>query len=256
MKVAPTRVLAFLLLASALRAQGYSDEIQVYTQDIQKPGKWGLELHINRILQGPRDVPEGLLFNGSANLTPELSYGLTPSFELGLYLPSALDTDHHYRFAGPKVRAKWMPIQPPGEDSPGAFLGLNLELARMNRGFSEARWESELRLIAGHQGKDWQFAVNPIFGWPLSDGQGRGAPDFTTAWKATYTHWKHAAPGVELYMDHGLLNHPDPLKEQNQRLFLTLDVDHAPFVFNVGIGHGLTSASERWTLKFIFEIPI
>jgi hypothetical protein len=248
------RALALVLMTAPLAAQGFSDEIQVYTQDIQKPGKMGLELHLNRTLQGPRNAPDGP-FNGSTNLTPEFSYGLTPTFDVGLYLPTAFDTDHHYRFSGPKLRAKWMPLQLEEEDAPGAFAGVNLELARTNRSFSEVRWEAELRFIGGLQVEDWLLAVNPIFGWPLSDEQGRGTPDFTTAWKATYRKWKQAAPGLELYLDHGLLNHPDPLRQQNQRLFFTLDVDHAPFVFNVGIGHGLTSASECWTLKFIFEIP-
>lgn len=256
MIASPARALALLLEVSTLQAQGFTDEIQVYTQDIQKPGKVGLELHLNRILQGPKGAPDGLPFNGSTNLTPEFSYGLTNALELGMYLPTTLDTDHHERFAGPKFRVKWMPVHPLSEEASGIFLGLNVEVARMNRGFPDARWESELRLIAGHQGEDWQLTVNPIFGWPLSDGQGRSTPDFTTAWKATYTRWKHAAPGLELYLDHGLLNHPDPLRDQNQRLFLTLDVDHTPFVFNVGIGHGLTAASEQWTLKFIFEIPL
>ena len=255
MTLAPLRALAFAMIAPILQAQGFADEIQVYTQDIQKPGKLGLELHLNRILQGPKDAAEGLPFNGSTNLTPEFSYGLTHTLELGLYLPTALDTDHHYRFAGPKVRLKWMPVQPPGEEAAGVFMGLNVEVANANKGFSETRWSSELRFIAGHQGEDWQLTVNPIFGWPLSDVQGQKTPDFTTGWKATYTRWKQAAPGLELYLEHGPLNHFSPTREQNQRLFLTLDVDHAPFVFNVGIGHGLTPASERWTLKFIFEIP-
>jgi len=207
MTLARLRALAFLLTAAALQAQGFSDEIQVYTQDIQKTGKYGLELHLNRILQGPKDAPAGLPFNGSTNLTPEFSYGLTHDLELGLYLPTALDTDHHYRFAGPKVRLKWMPLQPPGEDAPGFFAGLNVEVARSNREFSDTRWGSELRLIAGHQGEDWQLTVNPIFGWALSDVQGRRTPDFTTGWKATYTRWKQAAPGLELYLEHGPLNH-------------------------------------------------
>jgi hypothetical protein len=254
--MAPARLRALILAMTAgtLQAQGFTDEIQVYTQDIQKPGRMGLELHLNRTLQGPRDARVGP-FNGSTNLTPELSYGLTPTFDLGLYLPTAFDTDHHYRFAGPKLRAKWMPLQLDGDDAPGTFMGINLELARTNPGFSEVRWGTELRLIAGHQGQDWLLAVNPIFEWALSDGQGRGTPDFTTAWKATYVRWKHAAPGLELYLDHGPLNRVDLSRDLNQRVFLTLDVDRAPFMFNVGIGHGLTAASERWTLKFIFEIP-
>jgi len=250
------RLLYLGLIATVLTAQGFTDEIQVYTQDIQKPGQWGLELHLNRILLGPRNALGNLPFNGSSNLTPELSYGLTQTLELGLYLPATLDTDHHARFAGPKLRLKWMPLHPAGEDAPGPFLGLNIELARQNRGFSDLRWESELRLIAGHQGEDWLLAVNPIFGWPLSDGQGRGAPDLTTAWKATWTRWKQAAPGLELYLEHGQLNRLDPSPNWKQQLFLTLDVDHAPFQFNVGIGRGLTPSSERWTLKFIFELPI
>ncbi|BDU68953.1 hypothetical protein GETHOR_10540 [Geothrix oryzae] len=249
----PLALCLLLLPGGALSAQGFADEIQVYTNDIQKPGKVGLELHLNRILQGPKEAPPGLPFNGSWNLTPEISYGLLPSLDIGLYLPTALDTDHHYRFSGPKFRLKWLPIRGAGEEATGPFLGLNLEVARTNRSFSDLRWETELRGLAGVQGQDWLLAVNPVFTWPLSDGQGRGTPDFATAWKATYTRWKTAAPGLELYLDHGLLNQVDLSREQSQRLFLTLDVDHAPLVFNVGLGRGLTAASERWTLKFIFE---
>jgi hypothetical protein len=167
MPLAHIRALVLVLTAAGLQAQGFTDEIQVYTQDIQKPGKWGLELHLNKVLQGPVNAPEGLPFNGSINLTPELSYGLTRTLELGLYLPTAYDTDHHYRFAGPKVRMKWMPMQP-GEDGNGVFMGLNVEVANSNKGFSDSKWDSELRLIAGHQGEHWQFTVNPIFGWAMA----------------------------------------------------------------------------------------
>lgn len=254
LKFRPLVTLLFFLLAPSLGAQDFQDEIQVYTNDIQKPGRFGLEVHLNRILKGPLDAPQGLPFNGSWNLTPEISYGILPSLDIGLYLPTALDTDQHYRFSGPKFRIKWLPIRGEGEEAKGPFLGLNLELARTNRSFSNLRWESELRVLAGVQAQDWLLAVNPVFTWPLSDGQGRGTPDFATAWKAAYTRWKTAAPGLELYLDHGLLNQADLTREQRQRLFFTLDVDHGPLVFNVGIGRGLTSISDRWTLKFIFEM--
>jgi hypothetical protein len=251
-----TPLLLVPALAGPLAAQEFRDEIQVYADDIQKPGRFGLELHLNRLLQGPKDAPPGLPFNGSTNLTPEFSYGLLPSLDVGLYLPTALDTDHHYRFSGPKLRMKWLPVRPEREEAPGAFLGLNLELARTNRSFSDVMWAAELRVLAGARTEDWLLALNPVFTWPLSDGQGRGTPDFSTAWKATFTRWKKAAPGLEFYAEHGPLNHLDSLRGQNQRLFATLDVDQAPFVFNVGLGRGLTATSERWTLKFIFEIPL
>ena len=85
-----TRFFSWLLpflLATRLAGQGFADEIQVYTNDIQKPGKVGLEVHLNRILQGPKDAPSGLPFNGSWNLTPEISYGLLDDLDIGLYLP-------------------------------------------------------------------------------------------------------------------------------------------------------------------------
>lgn len=247
-------LLTLLGLGSALplAAQEFADEIQVYTNDIQTPGRVGLELHLNRTLQGAKDASKGP-FNGSWNLTPEISYGILPTLDIGLYLPTSLDTDHHYRFSGPKLRLKWLPIRGEGEAALGPFLGANLELARTNRSFSDLQWETELRGLVGVQTTDWMLAMNPVFTWPLSDGQGRGTPDFSTAWKAAYTRWKGAAPGLELYLDHGLLNGVDLSRERSQRLFATLDVDHGPLVFNVGLGRGLTASAERWTLKFIFE---
>ncbi len=249
-------VLASLLgptSAPPLAAQAFADEIQVYTNDIQTPGRFGLELHLNRTLRGAADAPPDGPFNGSWNLTPEISYGLLPTLDIGLYLPTSLDTDHHYRFSGPKLRLKWLPIRGEGEAALGPFLGANLELARTNRSFSDLQWETELRGLVGVQTTDWMLAMNPVFTWPLSDGQGRGTPDFSTAWKAAYTRWKGAAPGLELYLDHGLLNGVDLSRERSQRLFATLDVDHGPLMFNVGLGRGLTPSAERWTLKFIFE---
>jgi len=32
-------------------------------------------------------------------------------------------------------------------------------------------------------------------------------------------------------------------------------VDREPWVFNLGIGKGLTDATDRWTIKAIFELP-
>lgn len=241
-----------LLAPLPLSGQAFADEIQVYTNDIQTPGRFGLELHLNRTLKGERDAPASP-FNGSWNLTPEISFGLTPTFDIGLYLPMALDTDHHGRFSGPKLRLKWLPVRGQGEEALGAFLGANLELARTNRSFDDLQWETELRGLMGIQLEDWLLAVNPVFTWPLSDGQGRGTPDFATAWKAAYTRWKTAAPGLELYLDHGQLNGVELTRERSQRLFATLDVAHGPLMFNVGLGRGLTPSAEQWTLKFIFE---
>ena len=64
------------------------DEIQVYTDDINAPGKFGLELHLNITLSGRR-VPDYLgeiTPHRGIGFSPEFSYGLTKDFEAGLYL--------------------------------------------------------------------------------------------------------------------------------------------------------------------------
>ena len=62
--------------------------------------------------------------------------------------------------------------------------------------------------------------------------------------------------GFEHYVGVGKLAHPLPKDEQEQTFYLTLDVDRKPWIFNIGIGRGLTPATDRWTLKAIFEVPL
>ncbi len=45
-------VLACALLAAAQQALAAPEEIQVYTDDINAPGEFGLELHVNKVLSG------------------------------------------------------------------------------------------------------------------------------------------------------------------------------------------------------------
>ena len=119
-----------LLGLSALPAHAVlPDEIQVYTGDINAPGEFGLELHLNTTPSGisepsyPREVttPHGW------RATAEFSYGLTSSVELGLYVPTALTRENTYYVTGPKVRVKWMPVRP--EEGVGYFAGVNVAVS-------------------------------------------------------------------------------------------------------------------------------
>lgn len=65
------------------------DEIQVYNDAINAPGKFGLEIHSNYVFDGVQvpaydgDAPS----NGSLRETSEFSYGLSEKWEIGSYLP-------------------------------------------------------------------------------------------------------------------------------------------------------------------------
>lgn len=232
------------------------DEIQVYTDDINAPGKFGLELHVNTTLQGRTtpDYPGEVTPEHGLRLTPEFSYGLTRGFEAGLYLPTEHTGDGHNLLAGTKVRLKWMPVQP-DEKLGGWFFGLNGELSYLPRHFDQTQWGFELRTMIGCRAGSWLLAANPVLGWGLS-GPGRsGRPEAELQLKGAWEIMKGVSFGPEYYADFGPLGRALPSAAQDHSLYAAFDLDLSPWVFNVGLGRGLSSAADRWTLKFIFEIP-
>jgi hypothetical protein len=251
----PVLVLAALALAGAPCRADLQDEVQVYDDSINEPHEFGLELHVNTTPRGrgfstyPGEVPP----LHALRITPEFSYGLTRTLEAGLYLPTALRPDGHYDVAGGKVRLKWLPLQP--DQGTGAFAGVNFELSRLAYRYSESRNTLETRFIAGWRAPLWMVAVNPVLGFNLSPGS-RGRPDFDVGVKASHHVAEGLGAGVEYYTSRGQLGRTVSWREQDNRVFLALDVDRKPWVFNVGIGYGLTPAADRWTLKAIFELPV
>jgi hypothetical protein len=189
-------------------------------------------------------------------ITPEFSYGLGRDLEAGLYLPTTTDAENgQYYFGGVKLRLKWLPVRPE-EGGSGWFAGANVEVSNLNKSFAESRYSTELRLIAGYRDEHWLLAFNPIFDWALSRGYRGGGPETTFALKAAYEFLPGIALGPEYYDTIGQLGNPEPASQQDQVLYLALDVDRKPWMFNFGVGRGLTTSSDRWTVKAIIEVPI
>jgi hypothetical protein len=232
------------------------DEIQVYTDDINKPGEFGLELHVNTTPKGRStpDFPGEITPRHGLRFTPEFSYGLTRNLEAGLYLPYARDAEGTAHFAGPKLRLKWLPLQP-GEDGKGWFMGANFEYAWVRPAFEQSRNAIELRPILGYRGRDWLLAANPILNWSLAGPDHDGKPEFVPSVKVARKVAASVALGMEYYAELGKVNNFLPHAEQAHTLYFALDYERKPWVFNVGIGRGLTGATDRWTLKTIIEIP-
>ncbi|KWR75031.1 hypothetical protein RM96_35105 [Cupriavidus sp. IDO] len=232
------------------------DEIQVYTGDINTPGEFGLELHLNTTPSGNSQPGyAGEVTNAHGwRATAEFSYGLAPSWELGLYIPTVLTRDNSYYVTGPKVRVKWLPVRP--VDGTGYFAGANVELAHVDHRFETATRTLELRPIFGYQDARWLFAFNPVLDWDLSGPTKSGVPSAVPGFKAARTVLPWLRAGVEYYMDLGRVNHPSTGPDQAQTVYMAFDVNHGPLVFNFGIGRGLSQAADRWTLKWIFEVPL
>src|SRR4051812_38518123 len=176
------------------------DEIQVYTDDINPIGKFGVELHLNTTLQGRNvpDFPGEIVPQHGIRLTPEFSYGLTRDFEAGLYVPLHLSPGGGFDFAGAKLRMKWLPVQPDAKLG-GWFAGANTELGWLPDKFDEANWGVELRTMFGYRQPEWLVAINPVFGWDLSGPGKSGRPEFEFQVKASAEIAKGIAFGPEYY---------------------------------------------------------
>lgn len=253
--------IAALVLTCALsvlpsEAHAISDEIQVYTDGINKPGESGLELHVNTTPRGRKtpDYPGDSPPHHGVRFTPEFSYGLSRDWEAGIYLPMLRDPGGDLTVEGAKVRLKWLPVRG-DEESGGWYAGANVELASVGKRYSESRFGTELRIMTGYRAKRWHLAANPIFGWDLSKGYRGGGPTFDLATKAVHDVAEGIALGVEYYSGMGKLNNTLPGSLQENTLYLVVEYDRKPWAFNIGLGRGLNSSTDAWTLKAIVEVP-
>src|SRR5438309_8658327 len=95
-------LLCGLILIPSIAGAELSDEIQVYTDDINAPGEFGLELHVNTTPKGRStpDYPGEVTPQHGWRFTPEFSYGIAKDWEAGLYLPVSRDERGNTRAAG------------------------------------------------------------------------------------------------------------------------------------------------------------
>jgi hypothetical protein len=242
--------IAAILLSASLFSSARAalpDEIQVYTDDLEEPGARGVELHINTTPRGNRtqQFPGEVVTHHGLRVTSEISWGIAPGWDWGLYLPFVHSGDGSNYFAGPKLRLKWVPLRP-AEGSAGMFAGINIEVAFVQRRFEEARRTMEIRPIIGYRNDDWLISFNPIVDMDLRGEQQRVLV-FEPSLKVARNIGGENALGFEYYADFGRLSDFAPTKEQSHNLYLVLDTKRV----NFGVGYGFTGASDRWTVKAI-----
>ena len=231
------------------------DEIQVYDGEINAPGEFGLELHINHSISGNR-IPEfssERVTSHGVRLTPEFSYGLTDAVELGLYIPTVYTPNYGYEAAGLKTRIKWLPIRE--SESQPLSVGLNIEYASLRPGFEESRRHFEFRQITAWDNDSWQLAVNPIVGVDASPNLSH-IPDLKIFGRVLYKKGSELNTlGLEYYQDLGPYNHFLPNNLQSKQVFAVAEWAFKSGFLNrwnmhVGLGYGWDSA-DRWILKMI-----
>jgi hypothetical protein len=231
-----------------------TDEIQVYNAGIAAVGQLTIQQHLNYTAVGLKEspFPGGLISNHAINGTPEFAYGLTDWWEVGLYLPFAIQ-DQQFLSNAFKLRTLFVS---PNADQRNLFYGINLEFSNTTPKFAQTRFTLEIRPIIGVRNADYEFIVNPI----VDAGFGKlGELDFAPAARVARKLDKDLFVGLEYYADLGPIGNFPKLADQQHTLFAVTDFKLGVIDVNFGVGYGLTPTSDRWVIKTIlgyaFPVP-
>lgn len=231
------------------------DEIQVYLDDIRDPGEAGLELHLNYVPKGRKtpDFPGEIPPHRVIRVMPEISLGLAPNWDVGLYLPFQANPDGNAYSNTARLRLKYLA---PTENSKPFFWGVNFEAGYVPLRVSEDRYALEMRFISGYRNGPWLLAFNPILGFALSGPNKSATPDLDLTFKVAREINDEWAIGFEHYAGFGRINKMANSSQQDQVLYFVTDFEHKGFGVNFGIGRGLTNSSDEWVIKTIISIPL
>jgi hypothetical protein len=245
---------AAVLWLVATQVAKATDEIQVYNAGIAAVGQFTIEQHLNYVAGGQTNppFPGGIPSNHSLNGTPEFAYGVTDWWEVGLYLPFSIQNEQFYSNAF-KLRTLFVS---PHADQRDFFYGVNFEFSNETPPFAQTRWAMEIRPIIGVRNSEYEFIVNPI----VDIGFGKyGEADFAPAARIARKFGQDLYAGFEYYTDFGKIGDFPKLADQEHTLFAVTDFKFGVFDVDLGIGHGLTPASDRWVAKMIigyaFPVP-
>jgi hypothetical protein len=231
-------------------------EIQVYDGTANTPGAPGIELHLNHVASGTRrNEGSELARDGVTHFTLEPSFGLTSWWEAGAYLQTALRPDGRFDYAGMKLRSKLVTSP---DASKGWRLGLNIEISRIPDRYDRDGWGSEIRPIVAWDTRSFLLVVNPILDQALAGTGASDGPVFEPAALAEYKTTMHLGLGVEYYASLGPIGSGFvPLASQEHYVYEVLNVlGIARLEINIGLGEGLTPASDRLVVKAILGYTI
>jgi hypothetical protein len=243
------------IAATILAAQGLAfaqtDEIQVYDAAIADRGKFNLMIHNNFTPDGLKEpaFPGAVQSNHALVGVAEWAYGVTDWFEQGLYLPLySFSPNTGATFNGFKLR--WLFVKPHADEQ-RFFYGVNFEFSVNQSQWDPRHYTSEVRPIVGWHLKPIDIIVNPIVDTAYTGGL--KSLEFVPAVRVAYNFSPKWAGAIEEYADYGPLRRIYSAHNQSHQIWAV--ANHSGKVINIetGIGFGLTSASDKVTLKLMIS---
>lgn len=257
-KLLRTAALVASLLLSTV-SQAAPDEIVVFTDEFEKKGEVGYELHLNYAARARRtpDYPGEQAPYRVFRLMPEVVWGLSDTWNFGLHVPLSYDRNtKSTTIDGIKLRLHNLHIKETAKDT-NYFYGVNYEISYYKPRITESRYNAELRGILGTNQGDWKFTINPIVTRALSDNASGKHLELEVFGQVMRSFGEHFSLGVEHYSSLGRLRNPTfgPQSEQISYLIAEFKTK-SHFEFHVGVGHGWTSAtSDKRVFKALIGLP-
>ena len=259
----PIRLLAGLSLFAGVSGAWLSlagpaaaapEEIQVYEDDLVKPGGIGLDLHNNYVLSGSSlpDHSGGAAPEHAYRLTPEFYYGLAPNLEVGVYVLSEVERDGTTTVGGEKLRLKY--IAPRASEAQPFYWGVNFEIGRVSNRYDVNPWNAELKGIAGYVRGPWKLVANANLDWTVSGPQPQ-KPTLNLDFKVGYALARDLSIGVETYNDIGDAHNFGRFSQQQEALYAVVDTSIHGWDLNLGVGRGLSGPTDHWVAKAVIGVP-
>lgn len=241
------RLLPFLL-AMPFRSWAQTDEIQVYTGEINKPGELSLTLHNNFTPLGRTraDIPGGVVPNHALNGVPEFGYGVTDWWEIGAYIPVYTYT-RDGRLEADSVKLRTLFVTPHADERT-FFYGINFEFSYNQPWWEVHRFTGEIRPIIGVRFGPVDIVFNPILDYAFT---GPSTLDFAPAIRVAYNFSRNWAVALEHYSDFGQIRRFGNSSQQQQAAFAVVDYNGDPVNVEFGIGHGFNGNSDSLVMKLM-----
>jgi hypothetical protein len=242
-----------LLLAAAATfpAQAQDNyEIQVYGADTVLPAQTMVELHSNFTAEGSKTVTDGVFpSNHAEHETLEITEGVTNWFEVGFYVFTSIQSDGGWQWVGDHIRPR---VRVPESWHWPVGVSLSNEIGYQRRDFSPDTWTWEIRPIVDKKIGRWYLSFNPTLDRSFHGASVNQGVVFSPNAKVSYDFTKRIAGGLEYYASYGPITGFDPLHQQQQQFFPSIDLDLGPkWEFNFGVGVGATASTDHLIIKCI-----
>jgi len=252
----PLRQLAapgvFILAVCALPLIAQDNyEIQVYGVETVEPGATMVELHSNFTADGSKTTVDGMVpTNHAWHETVEITHGWNNWFETGFYIFTSYNQyGYGYGWVGDHIRPR---VRVPDSWKWPVGVSLSLEFGYQRALYSPDTWTLEIRPIIDKQIGKWYLSFNPTLDRSFHGPGVFGGVGFSPNVKVGYDITKKINAGFEYYGALGPVTGFDPLRDQQQQLFPSIDLNLSPkWEFNAGVGVGMTGSTDHLIVKVI-----